>query len=43
MVSIRESLVTVTIHRVDLRLSDSSPGMASEATSVVQSSLSKSP
>lgn len=43
MVSIRESLVTVTIHRVDLRLSDSSPGMASEATSVVQLSLSKSP
>ena len=43
MVSIRESLVMVTIHMVDLRLSDSSPVKASEGTSVVQSSLSKSP
>ena len=43
MVSIRESLVMVTIHMVDLRLSDSSPGKASEGTSVVQSSLSRVP
>ena len=42
-VSRRASLVMVTIQTVDLSFSDSSPGMAAEGTSVVQSSLSKSP